>query len=47
MERISRRLSMLTSDKLMNQNEVHQRTIHGLEQDLRIVKHDLDIAKKD
>ncbi|CAF0932357.1 unnamed protein product [Adineta ricciae] len=34
------------NDKLTNQNEVHQRTMHGLEQDLRIVKHDLDVTKK-
>ncbi len=34
-------------ERLNNQNDTNQRTIHLLEQNLRIAKHDLDVAKKD
>ncbi len=34
-------------EKLNNQSETTQKTIHLLEQNLRIAKHDLDIAKQD
>jgi len=34
-------------EKINNQNEINQKTIHLLEQNLRIAKHDLDIAKQD
>ena len=34
-------------ERLNNQSETTQRTINLLEQNLRIAKHDLDIAKQD
>ena len=34
-------------DRLNSQNDTNQRTIQLLEQNLRIAKHDLDVAKKD
>lgn len=34
-------------ERLSNQNETMQRTINLLEQNLRITKHDLDVAKQD
>jgi len=34
-------------ERLNNQNETTQKTIQLLEQNLRIAKHDIDVAKKD
>ncbi len=37
----------LILEKINHQNETTQKAIHLLEQNLRIAKHDLDIAKQD